>query len=284
MLRRHDPGAAMQIARPRVVAQPLPGMEHGIEIGRGQIAFGLSNALATGQGYLGAGMFKGKPQKDLRIVGAIFPLVTGFAVPNDSKIHSMADAKGMRIPSEFTAQTTFIEVTKTVLASAGLTPSDFTGIPTSNYIKGDHMLAQGKVDMALFAPNSGASREVDADLKNHGGLRFISLGNDIAGMRKVFPEAWALPLPPSKTIPGLDSGATLVAYPFYMITSTHVPDDVIYKVVKALHDHKQELAAAFGSFKAFDPKDMAPPHSAVPFHAVAVKYYKEVGIWQNGKM
>lgn len=254
------------------------------QIGRGQIAFGLSNALETGQGYLGTGMFKGKPQKDLRIVCAIFPLVTGFAVANDSKIHTIADAKGMRIPSEFTAQTTFVEVTKTVLASAGLSPSDFTGIPTSNYIKGDHMLAQGKVDMALFAPNSGASREVDADLKNHGGLRFISLGSDLAGMRKVFPEAFPLKQAASKTIPGLDKGATLVAYPFYMVSSTHVPDDVIYKVVKAIHDHKKELAATFGSFNAFDPKDMAHPHSTVPFHAGAVKYYKEIGIWQNGKM
>lgn len=254
------------------------------QIGRGQIAFGLSNALETGQGYLGTGMFKGKPQKDLRIVAALFPLVTGFAVPDDSKIHTLAEAKGMRIPSEFTAQTTFIEVTKTVLASAGLKPSDFTGIPTSNYIKGDHMVAQGKVDMALFAPTSGASRQIDADLKNHGGLRFISIGNDIAAMRKVFPEAYPFKIAPTKTLPGLENGATLVAYPFYMITSTHVPNDVIYEIVKALHDHKKALAAAFGPFKAFDPKDMAHPHSTVKFDAGAVKYYKKIGIWQNGKM
>jgi TRAP transporter TAXI family solute receptor len=254
------------------------------QIGRGQIAFGLSNALETGQGYLGTGMFKGKPQKNIRVVAAIFPLMTGYAVANDSKIHGLKDAKGMRIPSEFTAQTTFIEITKTVLASAGLKPSDFTGIPTSNYIKGGEMLAQGKVDMALVAPNSGASRELDAELKNHGGLRFVSLGKDLADMRKVFAEAYPLALPPSKTIPGLDSGATIAAYPFYLISSTHVPEDVIYKIVKVLHDNKDKLSATFASFKAFDVKDMARPHSKVPFHAGAVKYYKEIGIWQNGKM
>lgn len=254
------------------------------QIGRGQIDFGLSNALETGQGYLGTGMFKGKPQKNIRVVAAIFPLMTGFAVAGDSKIRSLTDAKGMRIPSEFTAQTTFIEVTKTVLASAGLTPANFTGIPTSNYIKGGEMLAQGKVDMALVAPNSGASRELDAELKNHGGLRFVSLGNDLAGMRKVFPEAYPIALAASKTIPGLDNGATIVAYPFYLISNTQVPDDVIYKIVKVIHDNKDALAATFGSFKALDVKDMARPHSAVPFHAGAVKYYKEVGIWQNGMM
>lgn len=254
------------------------------QIDRGQIDFGLSNALETTQGYLGTGMFKGKPQKNLRVVAAIFPLMTGYAVAGDSKIRALKDSKGMRIPSEFTAQTTFIEVTKTVLASAGLTPADFSGIPTSNYIKGGEMLAQGKVDMALVAPGSGASRELDAELKNHGGLRFVSLGDDLAGMRKVFPEAYPITLPASKTIPGLDKGATIVAYPFYLISSTHTPDDVIYKVVKVIHDNKDALAATFGSFKALDVKDMARAHSAVPFHAGAAKYYKEVGIWQNGKM
>jgi len=62
-----------------------------------------------------------------------------------------------------------------------------------------------------------------------------------------------------------------------------VPDDVIYKIVKVIHDDKKMLAETFASFKALDVKDMARPHSAVPFHAGAVKYYKEVGIWQNGK-
>jgi len=181
------------------------------QIGRGQIDFGLSNALETGEGYLGTGMFKGRPQKDLRIVGAIFPLMIGYAVADDSKIHAIGDAKGMRIPSEFTAQTTFVEVTTAVLASAGLKPSDFVGVPTSNYIKGGEMLGQGKVDLALIGPNSGASRELDAVLKNHGGLRFISVGSDFAGVRKVFPEAYPLVVPPSKTIAGLKDGATIVA-------------------------------------------------------------------------
>jgi TRAP-type uncharacterized transport system substrate-binding protein len=60
---------------------------------------------------------------------------------------------------------------------------------------------------------------------------------------------------------------------------------VIYKIVKTvLHDNKKALTEAFGSFKDFDAKDMARPHSSVPFHAGAVKFYKEAGIWQNGKM
>jgi TRAP transporter TAXI family solute receptor len=255
------------------------------QINGGQLDFGLSNALETGQAYQGKGQFSGRPNKNLRVVAAIFPLMTGYAVVANSKVKSLADAKGSRIPSEFTAQTTFKEVTRTVLASAGLTPADFKGVPVPNYIKGGQLLGQGKVDMALVAPNSGASRQLDAELKGSGGLRFLSMGNDLAGMRKVFPEAYPLQLAPSKTTPGLDNGATITAYPFYLITGTHVPEDVIYKLVKTvLHDNKSALIAAFASFKNFDEKDMARPHSSVPFHKGAVKFYNEAGIWQNGKM
>jgi hypothetical protein len=33
----HHARAAMQVARPRVIAEPLPGMEHGVEVGLGQV-------------------------------------------------------------------------------------------------------------------------------------------------------------------------------------------------------------------------------------------------------
>jgi TRAP transporter TAXI family solute receptor len=255
------------------------------QINSGQLDFGLSNALETGQAYLGIGQFNGRPTKNLRVAAAIFPLMTGFAVVANSKIKSLADAKGSRIPSEFTAQTTFKEITLTVLASAGLTPADFKGVPVPNYINGGQLLGQGKVDMALVAPNSGASRQLDAELKGSGGLRFVSMGDDLAGMRKVFAEAYPLKLAASKTTPGLDNGVTITAYPFYLITGTHVPEDVIYKIVKTvLHDNRQALIDTYASFKDFNEKDMARPHSSVPFHKGAVKFYKEAGIWQNGKM
>ena len=254
------------------------------QINNGQIDFGLSNALECGQGYLGEGPFAGKPQKNLLVAGAIYPLRTVYAVANDSKIRTLADAKGMRLPTEFTSQTTFVTLTQALLASAGLKVSDFKGIPTSNYIKGGDLLAQGKVDLAIVGPGSGATRKQDAEMRNRGGMRLISIGPDLAGMRKFFPEVYPLTLKADKSIPGLVNDTTVMAYPFYILTAKHVPADVIYKLVKVVHENKPELTKAFASFKDMDVKDMARPHTALKFHPGAVKYYKEVGIWQNGLM
>jgi len=253
------------------------------QINQGQIDFGLSNALETGQGYLGAGPFDGRPQKNLRVASTLYPLQTTFAVAGDSKIRTLADARGMRIPTRFTSQTTFAILTDALLASAGLKVSEFASVPVSNYIKGGNLLAEGKVDLAIIAPGSGASRKQDADLRNHGGIRFLSVGKDLDAMRKFFPEAYPRTLKADKSIPGLKSDATIMAYPFYVVTGKHVPDDVIYKIVKTMHENKDELVKAFASFRNFDPNDQAHLHSSVPFHPGAIRFYKEIGIWKGPK-
>jgi len=253
------------------------------QINKGQIDFGLSNALETGMGYLGKGPFQGRPQKNLMVASTLYPLQPTYAVPFDSKIRKLEDAKGMRIPSRFTSQTTFVTLTDALLASAGLKISDFKGVPVSNYIKGGDFLAQDKVDLAIVAPGSGASRKQHAAMRNHGGLRYISIGKDLAAMRKFFPEAYPRTIKANKSIPGLIEDTTVMAYPFYVVTGKHVPADVIYKIVKVMHENKDALVKAFASFRNFDPKDQARPHSSVPFHPGAIKYYKEIGIWQGAK-
>ena len=175
-------------------------------------------------------------------------------------------------------------VTRAILASAGLKPSDFQGVPTTNYVKGGNMMAAGKIDMALVAPGSGASRKQHSDLRNHGGLRFLSIGANLAAMREVFPEAYPMTVKSTKSLPGLVNDTTLMAYPFYILTGTHVPADVIYKVIKVIHENQADLSKAFAAFRAMDVKDMAHPHKTLKFHPGAVRYYKEVGIWQNGRM
>jgi len=102
-------------------------------------------------------------------------------------------------------------------------------------------------------------------------------------MRKHFREAYPRTLKADKSIPGLVEDITLMAYPFYVVTGKHVPEDVIYKIVKVMHENKDELTKAFAPFRNFDPKDQARPHSSVSFHPGAIKYYKEIGIWQGQK-
>ena len=63
--------------------------------------------------------------------------------------------------------------------------------------------------------------------------------------------------------------------------STHVKDDIVYRVVKALHDSKADLAATFAPFALFDPAKMGKPVKGVTLHPGAAKFYREAGLLAN---
>ena len=175
------------------------------QMNRGKIDFGFNNALEARYAYIGKGPFEGKPNKNLRLVAKVYPLWIGFAVPDDSGIKTLADAKGKYIPCKFTAQIILAEVQDAMLATLGLTPADFQCVPVANYIKGQHLLPQGKVDLAMAAPTSGATKQDNAQLRNHGGLRFISIGHSdesAAAMKKIFPAAIRPPAPERQVLDG----------------------------------------------------------------------------------
>jgi hypothetical protein len=62
-----------------------------------------------------------------------------------------------------------------------------------------------------------------------------------------------------------------------MVTSTKVPADVVYQVVKALFDNFDEFKKLHPAFAHLEPKDMVKNGLSAPLHDGAVKYYKEKG-------
>jgi len=157
--------------------------------------------------------------------------------------------------------------------------------PYPNYIPAGNDMARGRLDVALVTPGTGASKQQNAMLKSHGGLRFLPLETTpeaLARQRKVYPESFTLTLQPSPATPGVVGPTPVIAYPHFLTVSRHTPADVVYKVVKLMHRSKEKLAQGFVQFKNFDPNNMAPSTS-VPYHPGAVKFYKEAGIPIGGK-
>ena len=68
-----------------------------------------------------------------------------------------------------------------------------------------------------------------------------------------------------------------MAYSAFLVTSSHVSAEIVYKVAKAVYDNKPALVAASATMKRFDPKEMSEK-SAVPYHPGARKYYREAKV------
>jgi hypothetical protein len=74
-----------------------------------------------------------------------------------------------------------------------------------------------------------------------------------------------------------------VSYGVNIFASTKTPDDVVYKLVKAMHANAGEFGKVFPPLRMFDKNAMAPVVEGVDYHPGAIKFYKEIGQWPPKK-
>ena len=249
------------------------------QMNAGKVDFGVNNAAESRFAHFGKGTFKGKPHANFRLVTMVYPLRITLAVAKDSPIKRIGDAKGMRMGHKYTAQTILQFIADALLASDGLAQSDMKNTPYSRYVPTGNDLARGKLDIAIVAPGSGASKKQHAMLKSHGGLRFLSINVTKAGQKRmnaVYPEAFPMTIQPSAATPGVLGATRVMAYPYFLTAGAHVSAEVIYKVAKTMHDNKAFLIKANSRFNLFEPKRMRA-RSPVAYHPGAARFYKEIG-------
>lgn len=266
--------------------QPMSGSTaYAPLVNRGSMDFGLLNSSDIGYAYTGTETFKGHPNADIRLVGALFPIKVGIAVANDSPYKSIKDLKGVRMPSKFTSQSVIAITQDAMLAMGGLSIADMKPFPVADYTKGMQALGEGKVDAAQFCLGCGTAQEANVALASHGGLRFLPLPDGpeaLAAMRKVFPTGYTEVFKPAPAARGVLAPTLGMVFSGFMITSKHASDDLVYKTTKLIYENKPTLADASPMMKAFDPK-MMDEASFVPYHPGAEKFYREVGEWPPKK-
>lgn len=247
-------------------------------VNAGEQQFGLANELETHYAVTGTVIYKGKPEANLRVVAVLTPLYSEFLVAKNSPIKTIPDLKGKTIPSGYASQRVLQVLTVGTLANGGLTMKDVQTVPVPNVVGGANEFLQGKADAFMFAVGSGKVAEVDAKKP----VRVLPIDHSKAAMermRKFIPVAYATILKPGRGRAGVDQPTWVYAYDYLVLANAKVPDDVVYKLTKLLHDHKKELAANFGALSGFDPSRMSKDMGPVKFHPGAIKYYKEIGEW-----
>jgi len=269
--------------------QPLAGTTAYVPlINRGEMEFGFANAVEVGYAVSGTGNWEGRPNPNLRLVGTMFPLRTGLMAPADLNLKTVADLKAkageLRIASEYTADTIIRYYIMGALANGGMTYDDFKKVPVSNFVKGIQALGDGLVDVSLVSLNSGAGKKANVQLSGRGGLQYISMDDSAEGQKRFkafLPAATIISMKANPNIPGLIAPANIVEIPWMMFTHKDTPEDLVYRVTKAVAENNAKLGEAFGAFKRAEVAKMAP-QGAVEYHPGALKYYKEAGIAIGG--
>jgi hypothetical protein len=248
-------------------------------VNAGEYAFGISNVEELRVAVLGIEQFKGRPYADLRATAILYPLRVTYFVRKDSDIRTMADLKGKRLTDGYGSQKTVPPILDALLATGGLTRADTQPVNVPNVVGGAEAFIQGKADAFFFALGAAKVEEANASV---GGIRALGVPNtpeNLAKVQRHFPPAYLRAEKPSPRNVGVLEPIHAMAYDGVLVASVKTPEDVVYRMVKAMHGHKKVMAAVFGAMNLFDPQDMAKPLGPIQWHPGAVRFYTEQGAW-----
>jgi TRAP transporter TAXI family solute receptor len=98
----------------------------------------------------------------------------------------------------------------------------------------------------------------------------------VAIIRKQMPEI-SPSLVPAGTYPSQVRDYQTVGLYNFAVAHKDLADDLVYKIVKAVFDNREELIKAQSSAKETLPANIAR-NTILPLHAGAIRYYREIGV------
>jgi TRAP transporter TAXI family solute receptor len=246
-------------------------------VNSGELDIGFVNTLELTEAYTGTGSFANRPQKNLRVVGVMFPIRSGFFVRKDSPIRSAADLKGKAIPYGYTTQEIIKTVVDGLLANGGLSAGDVKTVLVPNLIRGVDEFIAGRADAGYFAVGTAKVAEADAAV---GGIRFLPLVEKpeaIAAMKQVVRTSFPDVVNPAPNLPGIVGPTTMMFYDYVMFVSDKLSKDRVYKLTQVLAEQRDSMAMGMALFRDMKVERMHR-EIAIPYHEGAVGYYKDKSI------
>jgi TRAP transporter TAXI family solute receptor len=237
-------------------------------VATGEIDLGIANMIEV------LDAVEAGRQTDLRMIGSIFVLRIGFFVRKDSGMKTMADIKGKRLPTGYSAMRTLDRVSLAMLAFAGLTLNDVKPVPVPNVLRGGDDFLAGANDAFMFSFGGPKVREADATV---GGVRALAIPDSPQAMeasRKVFPYGYLSEVKPGPVFVGVEQPMKVYAMDYLLFTNPKVKDEVVFKIIDTLAKNKGELVAVAPVLNDFTSEGLHRSHS-VPYHPGALKYFQD---------
>ena len=234
-------------------------------VGRGEVEIGITNIMEAQDAH--EGQFK-----DMRIITAVHALRTPLFVRKDSGMVKIADLKGKRFTSGYSAMRNIDKTMLAQLATAGLTYADVKTVPVPNVVRSADEFIAGNADMFSFAFGGPKVKEADASV---GGIRALEI--DPAGMaagKKIMPWAYLTDIGPGPVFTGVEKPMKVYSFDNVLIASSKVPDEFIYKILVLMEQNKDDLVAVQPVLREYSPA-FGYKQYGVPYHPGALKYFKE---------
>ncbi|MDN3517634.1 TAXI family TRAP transporter solute-binding subunit [Aquisalimonas lutea] len=204
-----------------------------------------------------------------------------IAAAGDAGIDTAEDLEGKRVVYVQGAPSLNFGI-QYLLNYAGLGWDDVERVEVGGYMGAVEAIIENRADAMGGSCNSAPFLRIDSSPR---GLTFVEFPHDNEeGIQRVNQYApWFVPHRSTQNVgmePDEEIEVLTTPYP-KLITMADQDADVVYNMVKAIHQSYDAFKDAAPGAEGWDPERMDLASIPVPFHEGAIRYYKEIGIWTD---
>jgi len=263
-------------ARPCVAVSSGGSVENIRRIESGESTFGLAQTDVASAAFHGQGPFAASgPDPGLRLLIALYPEPLTVVARADAGIRDFQDLRGRRVGiGRSGAGYPFTR--DVVLAAYGWTLADFGRVLELDPAGQEQALCGNQVDAVFFVaghPN-GLTQGVTTGCR----AKLVRVaGKPIDRLLATHAEYSASVIPGGMYAGNPDDVPT-IATRAVLVTSSALPDDLAYALVKAVSGNFADFRRLHPVLSTLELKDMVPGGTVIPIHPGALAYYREAGL------
>jgi TRAP transporter TAXI family solute receptor len=240
----------------------------------GELDLGVAQSDVQYNAAKGEGQFKGQAYGDLRAVMSLHPEPFTVLARKEVGAKNFTDMKGKKFNVGNPGSGTRASLEE-LIAAMGWKLSDFA---LASELKADEhgpALCDGKID-GFFYGVGHPSANIQDPTTSCGAKLLPITGPAVDKLVKDKPY-YAMATIPGGLYPGNPQPTQTYGVLATLVSSTKVPADSVYAVVKAVFDNFEEFKKLHPALANLKPEDMVKNGLSAPLHEGAARYYKEKG-------
>jgi TRAP transporter TAXI family solute receptor len=240
----------------------------------GELDFGFTQSDVQYNATKGLAQYKDGAYGDLRAVFSVHPEPFTVVARKEANIRTFADFKGKRFNVGNPGSGTRASMEE-LLAAMGWTMGDFA---LASELKADEhgpALCDGKIDGFFYGVGHPSANIQDPTTSC--GAKLVSLTGPAVDKLIAEKPYYAKATIAGNLYPNNPNPTQTYGVLATVVTSSKVPADTVYQIVKAVFDNFAEFKNLHPALAYLNPESMVKDGLSAPLHEGAIRYYKEKG-------
>ncbi|MGH7395253.1 MAG: TAXI family TRAP transporter solute-binding subunit [Candidatus Methylomirabilales bacterium] len=269
-----------------LISKSIPGVEATAEVTTasvdnmkllhtGKIALALTLPDTAWEAH--EGKLRGLAERvAVRTLAAVYSNYMHIVALEGSGIRSVADLKGKRVSTGAPGSGTEVKGLR-VLEAYGLTPKDLRSQDRLGAAESAGALKDRKLDAFIWDGGLPTAAVLDVAATPGIKIHLVPHGDAVPKMVAKYGPLYFSGVIPKGTYAGVETDVSVAAAMNLLVAHERMEEPLAYQITKVLLENTPELVAVHKAAKELTLKSAAVG-SPVPFHAGALRYYKEKGI------